>query len=189
LCATNVESGKVRIFEHHELSPDVVLASACLPFLFQAVEIDGEFFWDGGYMGNPAIFPLIYQCQSADVVIVHVNPIERKGCPTTAGEILSRLNEISFNSSLMREMRAIAFVSNLIERGKVAQNEMKAMRIHSIRSDATMAQFGVASKMDTSWPLLQKLQSSGSELAQQWLVDHFSALGVRSSVDFNREFL
>jgi NTE family protein len=105
LSATNVRTGKVKIFNTSEITPDAVLASACLPFLFQAVEIDGEAYWDGGYMGNPAIFPLIYECVSTDVVIVHINPLARPDVPRTSGEIMNRINEISFNSSLMREAR------------------------------------------------------------------------------------
>ena len=120
LCATNVETGKVRIFGNDAVSADAVLASACLPTLFQAVQIDGEYFWDGGYLGNPAIYPLIYECASSDVLVVHLSPIVRRGCPRTPAEIMNRLHEVSFNSSLMREMRAIAFVTSLIERGKLA---------------------------------------------------------------------
>src|SRR5690349_14419574 len=113
LSATNVRTGKVRVFERREVTVDAVLASACLPFLFQAVEIDGEAYWDGGYMGNPALFPLIYNCESADILVVHINPLERADVPRSATDIMNRINEISFNSSLMREMRAIAFVSRL----------------------------------------------------------------------------
>ena len=114
LCATNVETGKVRIFNRNELSADTVLASACLPFLFQTIQIDGANYWDGGYIGNPAIFPIIYNSKSCDVVIVHINPIVRHGVPKTAPEILNRINEISFNSSLMREMRAIALTESTV---------------------------------------------------------------------------
>ena len=113
--ATNVRTGKVKVFSNDEISIDAVMASACLPFLFQAVEIDGEAYWDGGYMGNPAIFPLIYSCDTPDVLVVHINPLERTELPRTAAEILNRINEISFNSSLLREMRAIAFVTQLID--------------------------------------------------------------------------
>ena len=115
-----------------------MLASACLPFLFQAVEIDGEHYWDGGYMGNPAIFPLIYQCDSRDIVVVHINPIERRELPRTARDILNRVNEISFNSSLMREMRAIHFVTDLIESGQLGEGRMKQMLIHAISADELM---------------------------------------------------
>jgi NTE family protein len=189
LAATNVETCKVRIFECGDLTPDAVLASACLPFMFQAVEIEGQFYWDGGYLGNPAIFPLIYQCDSRDVVIVHLNPIVRRGCPRTAAEILNRLNEVSFNSSLMREMRAIAFVTTLIERGKLAPDEFKLMRIHSVRADEEMVQHGVSSKLNADWGFLSHLHDKGREYADKWLAQNFGAIGRASSVDVRAEFL
>ena len=189
ICATNVETCKVRIFETKEINVDAILASACLPFMFQSVEIDGEFFWDGGYIGNPAIFPLIYQCKSPDVVIVHINPIVRKGVPTSASEILNRLNEVSFNSSLMREMRAIAFVSKLIEDKKVKAEDMKQMHIHSIRSDAAMSEYDAASKMNTDWEFLCHLRDKGRAIAKQWLDENYAKIGKESSVDIRKEFL
>lgn len=189
LCATNVETGKVRLFTEKDISPEAVLASACLPFMFQAVEIDGEYYWDGGYVGNPAIYPLIYHCDSVDVVIVHLNPIVRRGCPQTAAEILNRLNEVSFNSSLLREMRAIAFATNLIARGKVAEGEMKCMHIHSIRADDTMAQYGVSSKLNADWDFLQQLRDAGRREAERWVAVNFDHIGERSSVDIRAEFL
>src|SRR4029077_8108071 len=130
--AGNVKTGKVRVFKSGEITPDVLLASACLPFLFQAVTIDGEPYWDGGYMGNPAIFPLIYGTETADVVIVQVNPLGCDSVPTSATEIMNRLNEISFNSSLMREMRAISFVTDLIDAGRLTSNEYKRVNVHWI---------------------------------------------------------
>jgi NTE family protein len=132
LCATNVRSGKVKIFDNSEVSIDAVMASACLPFLFQAVEIGGEAYWDGGYMGNPAIFPLIYNCDSRNVLVININPIRRDEIPRTATGILNRINEISFNSSLMREMRAIAFVTDLIDQDKALSAKLKKIHIHSI---------------------------------------------------------
>ncbi len=189
ICATNVETCKVRIFETKELSADAVLASACLPFLFQSVEIDGEYFWDGGYIGNPAIFPLIYQCDSLDVVIVHINPIIRKGVPKSAAEIINRLNEVSFNSSLMREMRAIAFVGKLIDDGKVKKGDMKNMLIHSIRADETMAEHSVSSKLNTDWNFLTHLRDEGREVAKVWLEENFNKIGKESSVDIRKEFM
>ena len=189
LCATNVETGKVRIFENHEIGPDAVLASACLPFLFQAVEIEGEHYWDGGYVGNPAIFPLIYHCDCRDVLMVHINPIVRRGVPTTAAEILNRINEVSFNSSLMREMRAIAFVTGLIQRGKVAAEEMKELYVHSLRADDIMASLGVSSKLNADWDFLCQLRDQGRDQADLWLRAHFDAIGKRSSVDIREAFL
>ncbi len=189
ICATNVETCKVRIFENKELSSSAVLASACLPFLFQSVEIDGEYYWDGGYIGNPAIFPLIYNCASQDVVIVHINPIIRKGVPTSASEILNRLNEVSFNSSLMREMRAIAFASKLIDEGRVKEGEMKKMYIHSIRCDEEMAAHSISSKLNTDWAFLSHLRDEGREVAKKWLKQHYGKIGNASSVDIRKEFL
>lgn len=189
LCATNVETGKVRIFNREELSADAVLASACLPFLFQTIEIDGSHYWDGGYIGNPAIFPLIYNSRSHDVVIVHINPIVRPGVPKTAPEILNRINEISFNSSLMREMRAIAFVTRLIESGKVDAQDMKQMLIHSIRDDEVMTAHSVASKLNPDWQFLCSLRDSGKGTTTRWLRTHYGDIGERSTVDLETEFL
>jgi NTE family protein len=189
LCATNVETGKVRIFSSQEINVEAVLASACLPFLFQAVEIDGQYYWDGGYVGNPAIYPLIYNCGTRDVVIVHINPIVRRGVPRTAAEILNRINEVSFNSSLMREMRVIAFVRSLIKDGKVGPGELKEVHIHSIRSDETMAKLGVSSKLNTDWDFLLQLRDLGRAHAERWLAATRDDIGVRSSVDVRGEFL
>ncbi len=189
ICATNVETGRVRIFENKDMSAAAVLASACLPFLFQTVEVDGEHYWDGGYIGNPAIFPLIYDCKSTDVVIVHINPIVRPGVPKTASDIMNRINEISFNSSLMREMRAIAFVTSLIEQGKIAEGEMKRMLIHSIRCDKTMTSFGVSSKLNADWDFLCHLKALGRSHAKAWLADNFTKINVESTVDIREEFL
>ena len=132
LSATNVRTGKVKIFAGTEISVDAVMASACLPTMFHAVEIDGEAHWDGGYMGNPAIFPLIYNCKSADIVIVHINPLFREQVPRSADDILNRINEISFNSSLMREMRAVSFMTGLITQKRIVDGGLKRVLIHSI---------------------------------------------------------
>jgi NTE family protein len=165
LSATNVRTGKIKVFQNDEIGPEAVLASSCLPFIFQAVEIDGEHYWDGGYMGNPAIFPLIYGCESRDVVIVHINPLERARLPTTAGEIMNRINEISFNSSLMREMRAIAFVTKLIDDGKVGDNSLKRMLIHGIEGADVMAELSALNKLNTDWGNLTYLMELGRERA------------------------
>ena len=183
LCATNVRTGKVKIFTSREVTAEAVLASGCLPFISQAVEIDGEAYWDGGYMGNPAIFPLIYECRSADVVLVQINPITRPDLPTTARGIMNRLNEISFNSSLMREMRAIAFVSRLIEEGKLSDPGMKRMRIHMIEAEAFMRTLGAASKLNPDWDFLLHLRDVGREHAASWLAEAFPQVGVASTVD------
>jgi NTE family protein len=189
LCATNVRTGKVKIFENHELSVSTVLASSCLPLLFQAIEIDGEAYWDGGYMGNPAIFPLIYGCQSVDVIIVHINPIVRTEIPRTAGDILNRLNEISFNSSLMREMRAIAFGNKLVESGAFRGNEMKSMLVHAIEADELMRGLGAASKFNADWEFLTHLRDVGRACAEDWLTANFDHIGARSTIDIHARYM
>ncbi|AWN39746.1 patatin-like phospholipase family protein [Methylobacterium durans] len=189
LSATNVRTGKVRVFGADEISADAVLASACLPFLYQAVEIDGEHYWDGGYMGNPAVFPLIYECECADVVVVHINPIYRPDVPTTAPEIMNRINEISFNSSLMREMRAIGFVNRLIENGTLCSNDMKLMRMHAIDAESVMQTLGVASKLNADLDFLLHLHAIGRASAEAWLAGAFAEVGRRSTVDLQDRYL
>lgn len=189
LCATNVRTGKVKIFKNQDLTIDAVLASACLPFLFQTVEIDGEAYWDGGYMGNPAIYPLIYDCKSSDVVIVHINPLERKDVPKTAFEIQNRVNEISFNSSLMREMRAIAFVTKLIDDGKLPPDHARRMLIHAIDGDEFMRDLSVTSKLNADLEFLTHLRDEGREAADTWLKAHHDALGRTSTIDIREKYL
>ena len=189
LSATNVRTGKVRMFENHEIGPDQVLASGCLPFMFQTVMIDGEGYWDGGYMGNPAIFPLIYGSQTNDVVIIHINPLVRNEIPKTAKDILNRLNEISFNSSLMREMRAISFVSHLIDDGQLADDKHRRMLIHSIQDDKFMTSLGVTSKLNPDWKFLKELRDVGRACAGRWLDENLDSVGVKSTTDIQSSFM
>ncbi len=189
IIASNVRTGKVRVFQSGEITPDVLLASACLPFLFQAVTIDGEPYWDGGYMGNPAIFPLIYGAESPDVVIVQLNPLGCDTVPVTAPEIMNRLNEISFNSSLMREMRAIAFVTDLIDEGKLASNQYKRINVHWIEAEKQMRGLGVSSKLNARMDFLLHLKEIGRQVADQWIASHFDAIGQRSTIDIAEKFL
>ncbi len=189
ISATNVKSGKVRIFESGQITPDVLLASACLPFMFQAVTIDDEPYWDGGYMGNPALFPLIYGAQSRDVVIVQVNPLSCDAVPTTSSAIMNRLNEISFNSSLMREMRAVSFVTDLIDQGRLDSEQYKRMNVHWIEAEEHMKGLGVSSKLNAQWDFLLHLMSIGRDVAAAWLERNFDAIGERSTVDIKAKFL
>jgi NTE family protein len=192
LCATNVRTGKPKIFTNQTLSADVVLASACLPMLFRAVEIEGESYWDGGYIGNPAIFPLIYDVECRDILIVHINPIIRPDVPTTSSDIYNRINEISFNSSLIREMRAIAFATKLIDDDWIKpefRDKMKRLNLHAIRADEVMSEFTVASKFDTDWTFLTHLRDMGRNAAALWLDGHFQDIGERSTVDIRAEYL
>jgi len=189
ISASNVKTGKVRVFKSGEITPDVLLASACLPFLFQAVTIDGEPYWDGGYMGNPAIFPLIYGAETADVVIVQVNPLGCDRIPTTATEIMNRLNEISFNSSLMREMRAVSFVTDLIDQGKLDPNQYKHVNVHWIEAERQMRGLGVSSKFNARMDFLLHLKEIGRQVAERWIGTHFDAIGERSTIDIREKFL
>jgi NTE family protein len=189
LAATNVRTGKVKIFTNTELTADCVLASACLPSLCQAVEVNGEHFWDGGYMGNPALFPLIYSCESSDILVVQINPILRPDVPTTARDIMNRVTEISFNSSLMREMRAVAFVTQLIDDGKLCQSKAKRMLIHSISADDVMCELGLGSRLNADDELLTRLHNSGRERARLWIDGHLKDLGIRSTIDIREIYL
>jgi NTE family protein len=189
LSATNVRTGKVKVFSGKEVSASAVMASACLPTIFHAVEIDGEAYWDGGYMGNPALFPLIYNCKSTDIVIVHINPLFRKEVPRSADDILNRINEISFNSSLMREMRAVSFVSNLVTQKRIVNNELPRVLIHSIADDGFMGTLSSRSKYNADWDFLIFLRDQGRKCAGDWLAKNFAKLGVESSVDIYNVYL
>ncbi len=183
LGATNVETGRSKVFERDEIDCDTVLASACLPELFKAVEIDGMHYWDGGYSGNPPLYPFFYNSPSDDIVIVQINPIFRTGAPKTAAEIQNRVNEITFNGSLMHELRSIDFVSRLLESGKLDPAEYRNMNIHMIQSRKRMRPLDASSKLNTEWAFLKHLFGIGRDAASRWLVDSFDDLGERSSVD------
>ena len=168
------------------------MASACLPSLYQAVEIDGDHYWDGGYMGNPSLFPLFYATDACDVLIVHINPIERDNVPVTSAEIYNRVNEISFNSSLIKELRAIAFVQKLLDERWLKpeyQDKLKYQFIHSLRADKVLADLSIASKFSNDWTFLIELRDRGRHAAAEWLRKNFDDLGVRSTVDLRAEFL
>jgi NTE family protein len=191
ICATNVRSGKIKIFANGEITPNVLLASACLPSLFQAVEINGDHYWDGGYMGNPAIYPMFVGMESGDVILVHVNPIERPDVPKTSPDIMNRLNEISFNSTLMREMRAVKFIRDIMDGDWIKDEHKHKLRyifMHSIRSDETMAGLATASKANTKWSFLTGLRDSGRATAERWLAENFDHIGKRTSIDLEKEF-
>jgi NTE family protein len=189
LSATNVRTGKVKIFSAEEITVDCVLAATCPPYLYQAVEIEGEHYWDGGYMGNPALFPLIYACTSRNILVVHINPMQRPEVPTTAREILNRVNEISFNASLMREMRAVAFVTKLIDDGKLAQGEVKRMLVHAIAADDVMQGLSAASKLNADWDFLMHLRNIGRDRTQAWIENHIDDLGTKSTIDLHATYL
>ncbi|MGH8592431.1 MAG: patatin-like phospholipase family protein [Gammaproteobacteria bacterium] len=189
---TNARTGRVRVFRNEEITLDVVLASACLPFLFQAVEIDGEHYWDGGYTGNPPLHPLFYHTQSRDVVILHINPMYQESIPTQAPEIANRINEISFNSSLLKELRAIAFVNKLLEEGWLKdeyRSKLKHVLVHSIHADSALGDLTLASKFNCDWNFLTELRDRGRQTAEQWLDQNFEHIGERATVDLREEYL
>ncbi|MDQ2088629.1 patatin-like phospholipase family protein [Marimonas arenosa] len=180
--ATNVRTGKIRVFEGEDITTDSLLASACLPSLFRAVEIDGEAYWDGGYTGNPALYPLFNETLPSDIVIVNINPLERDDVPKTPQDIRNRINEISFNSSLLRELRAIAFVQRLLDQGAVDEGAMKRVHVHMIADDALMNELSVATKIVPLPEVMARLKAAGRAAADTFLAAHGDDLGRRSSV-------
>lgn len=185
--ATNVETGRVKVFNRHELTCQMVMASACLPFLFQAVEIDGVPYWDGGYTGNPVLFPL-YHSESADILIVQINPIERKGTPKTSREIFDRISEITFNASLLHELRMIDFVRGLVEEGKLDVRHYKRMRVHVIEAYQELADLGASTRLNAQWSFLLHLFGLGRTAAEKWMNAHFADLGQRPTVNLREMF-
>jgi len=188
VCATNVLNGRLRVFERRELSAAAVMASACLPQLFQAVEVDGEHYWDGGFSGNPPIFPLIYMGGGQDIVIIQLNPINIPEVPRDMRAILDRINTLAFNSSLMREMRMIRFVTDLIDRGDLDGERYLRLFIHTIDAEAELAAFDPASKLNADRGFLDHLFMLGSAQADRFLATHWDAIGLRSSTDVEKKF-
>lgn len=182
--ATSVATGRPRIFRNADVTPEALLASACLPTMFQAVEIDGEAYWDGGYSGNPTITPLVRECQSTDTILVQINPIERKDAPRTATEILNRLNEVSFNAVLLKELRMIALLRHAARPGDEEGRRWADMRIHRISTEL-MTQLSASSKLIAEWDFLCMLRDEGRRSAQSFLDRHASDVGARSTLDLD----
>jgi NTE family protein len=189
ITATAVRTGQPRVFRQADLSVDALLASACLPQMFRAVEIDGEPYWDGGYSGNPAIWPLTYNTAALDVVLVKINPLVRPDLPDTPEEIADRVNEITFNAGLISEMRAINFVQRLIEQGRVEAGEYKNLRLHMVADDVGLAPLHASSKLNTEGKFLEALHALGRTAAGRFLLEHRADLGRRSSLDVRQSFL
>ena len=189
ITATHVASGQARVFSCKEVTADVLMASATLPFLYQAAVVDGEQYWDGGYMGNPAIWPLIYNCESQDVILVQINPVTDSAAPTTASEIINRLNEITFNSSLISEMRAIDFVARLLADGKLNPKEYKSMRMHLIYSPQQMHNLNASSKMNANWDFFLYLKAIGRADAERFVTENWKDVGIRSTLNIQEKFL
>jgi NTE family protein len=181
--ASNVRTCKSRVFRTAELTAETLLASACMPLTFKAIEIDGEAYWDGGYLGNPAIHPLINECASSDVVIVQINPMNRPDIPVTARDILNRINEMTFNASLVGEMFGIATVSSLVGSGKLDDERYNTVRFHQIGAEPELAQYGALSKLNTERPFLQHLHDLGYATAERWIAENFDRIGWESTID------
>jgi NTE family protein len=191
ISATNVQTGRVRIFSREKITAEALMASACLPLLFRAVEIDGVPYWDGGYMANPVIFPFFGATSTEDVVVVQINPLVRQATPTSASEIMNRINEITFNSSLLSEYRAIEFVARLIDMGRLPRGtgpgEYRRVNVHRIVFDQFGANYDAASKISTDYDFFETLHISGKRAARRFLDDHFDDIGVKSTVDLRAE--
>jgi NTE family protein len=185
ITATNVRTGRPRVFRNAELSPDVLLASACLPSMFQAVEIDGEAYWDGGYSGNPTMTPLMQECVSNDTILVAINPVERPGVPRSARDILNRLNEVSFNAVLLKELRMMALLRRVAATDDAEVAHWSRMRIHMIHSDM-LVELGSSSKLNAEWAFLSLLRDEGRRAADAFLAAHGGDLGQRSTLDIDR---
>jgi NTE family protein len=184
ITATNVRTGRGHIFRNAEISPDVLLASACLPTMFQAVEIDGEAYWDGGYAGNPTITPLVRESNAQDTILVQINPRERPGTPRSASEILNRLNEVSFNASLLKELRMIALLRQVADPGQGEGARWAGMRTHRIMSDM-LTDLGYSSKLNAEREFLLMLRAEGRLAASAFLEVHSDHLGQRSTADLD----
>ena len=183
ICATDVQTAKVKIFTGKELDVEHILASTCLPLLMQAVEVDGNYYWDGMYSGNPAIYPLVYECESRDILLVHITPAERPGVPTTSPAIMNRMQEISSNTSLIREMRMIGSYNKLIEQGRMGGG--KRMLMHVIEAEEFIRAFSWSSRLNADWDFLLHLCNMGRARADQWLKANFNQIGVNSTVDLD----
>jgi NTE family protein len=184
ITATNVRTGRGRVFRNADVTQDVLLASACLPTMFQAVEIEGDAYWDGGYAGNPTITPLVRELKSDDTILVQINPVERPGTPRTASEILNRLNEVSFNATLLKELRMIALLRQVADPGSGEGAVWAAMRIHRITSPM-MIELGHSSKLNAEWAFLTMLRDEGRRAAGEFLGAHAGDLGRVSSLDLD----
>ncbi|WP_068310590.1 patatin-like phospholipase family protein [Polycladidibacter hongkongensis] len=188
IAATNVRSGKIKIFTGEEVTLDATMASCCLPYVFQAVEIGDEAYWDGGYMGNPPLFPLFHSGGITDILLVQINPVARDEVPRTASEISERLNEITFNSTLLRELRAIDFVSRLLDDGILDRKNYTRVHMHRIEATSKLITFGASSKLNPQWEFLEQLFEIGRDAAQDWVARHLQHIGDVSTLDLAAEF-
>ncbi len=184
--ATDVQTAKVKVFEGHELRVEHVLASTCLPLMMQAVEVDGEYYWDGSFSGNPAIFPLLLYCETPDILMVHITPAQRPGVPTTSPSIMNRMQEISFNTSLIREMRTLAYLGEQIADGNMTGQVRRL--VHLIEAEDLIRKLSWSSRLNGDWGFLTHLYDLGYRRADTWLAESFDCIGVRSTVNLREKY-
>lgn len=189
VCATNVKTCKPKIFKGKEVTADALMASTCLPLLFKAVEINGDFYWDGGYMGNPPIYPLIDHTDSNDILLLKVNPVVVSHVPKTVAEIQDRINDISFNSSLMAEMRMVYFKEKILKLGYDLRGRLRKVYFHGISADQVLDDYSLASKFNASWKFLNTLRERGHQSADKWLHESYGKVGTESSMDIRKVFV
>lgn len=188
ISATNVETGRAQVWDKKQITADHLMASACLPWLFQAVEIDGVPYWDGGFSGNPPLWPLFENCASDDVVLVQINPVRRPGAPKTARDIINRVNEITFNAPLLRDLRSVDFVARLIEAGRLEGTGYRRMLMHAIADEKALSELGASSKLNVEPAFIEMLFSRGREAAESWLQSSVRHLGNRSTINIRKLF-
>lgn len=189
VCATHVKTGKAEIFSGKRLTEAAVMASACLPMLFRAVEVEGEHYWDGGFSGNPALHPLIYRCQASDIVLIQINPVERNSVPDNESEIMDRVNELTFNASLLAQMRSIDFVNRLIAKGLLPSERYRTVRLHRIDGGETLEAYPASTKSNADGQLIEGLFELGQKCGECWLKKHYDEVGVKSSIDISEDYL
>jgi NTE family protein len=189
ITATHVKTGKAEIFSGKRLSSDALMASACLPMVFKAVEIEGEHYWDGGFSGNPALHPLIYRCQASDVLLVQINPLARNDVPTSGAEIMDRINELTFNASLLAQMRSIDFVNRMLEQGRLESDRYRPVRLHRIDGGEALEAYPASSKSSADATLITELHDLGRECGQRWLKKNWDDIGVKTSINIAKDYL
>jgi NTE family protein len=187
--ATRVSTGQAEVFSGARLTADAVMASACLPMAFKAVEIEGDHYWDGGYSGNPAIHPLIYNCNARDIMLVQINPVKRAELPKTSAQIMDRINEVTFNAGLIAEMRAIDFVKRLLSEGKLDPKHYKDVLVHRIDGGDTLDAYAASTKASTNGKMIHALRDLGIASAKAWLAKRYKSLGVQSTVNIKHDYL
>ncbi|MDR1910575.1 MAG: patatin-like phospholipase family protein [Holosporales bacterium] len=189
MSATHVYTGKIKVFKTEEFCPEALLATACLPTIHAAVMVNGEYYWDGGFIGNPVIYPLVYECETPDILVIKLNPTHRNRLPTTSGEISDRLNEITNNTSILREMRSIHFITKLIDEGLIDPTRIKKLHMHLIQDEAAFQDLGWSSKLNTDKKFVDYLFAAGYKAADKWISENFKKIGVESTMPMDDLFM